>query len=120
MLTLILKGDTFGDVFKNIYFNFMHLCTCIPNFSYPLIHLPIPGSLPIAQWVSTPNYTSTNQFIEEPYCYVQQVVLRTTVVPWSQDLNLGDAFRAPIYESFKLLDTVRNYQEEQRYFSKDF
>ncbi|KAI4464852.1 sterol regulatory element-binding protein cleavage-activating protein [Holotrichia oblita] len=83
------------------------------NFNYPLIHLPIPGSLPIAQWVSTPNYTSTNQFIEEPYCYVQQVVLRTAVVPWSQDLNLGDAFRAPIYESFKLLDTVRNYQEEQ-------
>lgn len=70
--------------------------------------------MPVAQWVSTPNYTSSSQFIEKPWCYVQQVVLRIAVVPWSSDLNLGDAFRAPMYEAFKLLDTVRNYQEDQR------
>ena len=34
------------------------------------------------------------------------------MLPWGPDLNLGDAFRAPLYEAFKLLEMVRNYQDE--------
>lgn len=33
-------------------------------------------------------------------------------MPWGPDLALGDAFRAPLYEAFKLLEVVRNYQNE--------
>lgn len=46
---------------------------------------------------------------------MQQVVLRTAVIPWEQNLTIGDAFRAPLYESFKLLDIVRNFEEPERY-----
>lgn len=48
----------------------------------------------------------------QPFCYIQQVVLKSTVLPWGPELHLGDAFRAPLYEAFKLLDVVRNYQDE--------
>ncbi|KAJ8926743.1 hypothetical protein NQ314_020860 [Rhamnusium bicolor] len=49
----------------------------------------------------------------QPFCYVQQVVLRVGVLPWESDLTLGDAFRAPLYEAFKLLEVVRNYQDRE-------
>jgi hypothetical protein len=43
-----------------------------------------------------------------------QVVMRTTVSPWTEDLVLTDAFRAPLVEVFKLLEVIRNYQLENR------
>lgn len=43
--------------------------------------------------------------------YVQQVVLRTGVVPWAEDLSLSDAFRGPLYEVFNLLEIIQNYQD---------
>ncbi|XP_022907413.1 sterol regulatory element-binding protein cleavage-activating protein [Onthophagus taurus] len=80
--------------------------------SYPLINFPLPGSLPVGLWQTSPNYTS-GQPPEPPWCYVQQVILRIAVVPWADELVLTDAFRAPLYESFKLLETVRNYQNDE-------
>lgn len=49
-----------------------------------------------------------------PFSYIQQVTMRIGVVPWEEDLKLADAFRGPLYEVFKLLDVVRNYQDESR------
>lgn len=47
----------------------------------------------------------------EPFIYVQQVVLRTQVVPWpAGEMQLSDAFRAPLHEIFKLLETVSNHE----------
>lgn len=43
-----------------------------------------------------------------------QVVMRTAVSPWTEDLVLTDAFRAPLAEVFKLLEVIRNYQLENR------
>ncbi|XP_045470595.1 sterol regulatory element-binding protein cleavage-activating protein isoform X1 [Harmonia axyridis] len=74
---------------------------------YPLLNFPLPGNTPIQ--VQATNVTGNNQF--QPFCYVQQLVLRVAVMPWESHLTLGDAFRAPLYESFKLLDAVRNYEE---------
>ncbi|KAL3283167.1 hypothetical protein HHI36_006319 [Cryptolaemus montrouzieri] len=74
---------------------------------YPLINLPIPGNVPIQ--LHAANVTGNHEY--QPFCYVQQLVLRVAVMPWESHLTLGDAFRAPLYESFKLLDAVRNYEE---------
>lgn len=59
--------------------------------------------------------TSFDKFSDQPWCYIQQVIIKTAVIPWSEDLHIGDAFRAPLYEAFKLLDVVRNYQDPRRY-----
>ncbi|KAJ8916296.1 hypothetical protein NQ315_016437 [Exocentrus adspersus] len=74
---------------------------------FPLVNLPFPGKAPEV-FTTTKNLTEGQQ----PFCYVQQVVLRVGVLPWEEDLTLGDAFRAPLYEAFKLLEVVRNYQDK--------
>jgi hypothetical protein len=45
--------------------------------------------------------------------YVQQVVLRVGVMPWTEDLTLMDAFRGPLYEVFNLLEIIQNYQHPE-------
>lgn len=50
---------------------------------------------------------------ETSVLYVQQVVLRIGVMPWSEDLTLMDAFRGPLYEVFNLLEIIRNYQHPE-------
>ncbi|XP_034479514.1 sterol regulatory element-binding protein cleavage-activating protein [Drosophila innubila] len=57
------------------------------------------GSLPWAQ--------------SNPALYVQQITLRVSVLPWSDEMQLMDAFRAPLYEVFKLLEIVRNHQSSE-------
>ncbi|KAH8372904.1 hypothetical protein KR009_007686 [Drosophila setifemur] len=44
------------------------------------------------------------------FFYVQQITLRASVLPWTEGMQLMDAFRAPLYEVFKLLEIVRNHQ----------
>lgn len=58
------------------------------------------GSLPWAQ--------------SSPALYVQQIALRVSVLPWSDEMQLMDAFRAPLYEVFKLLEIVRNHQSSEK------
>lgn len=50
----------------------------------------------------------------EPFIYVQQVVLRSQVVPWhTGDMRLTDAYRGPLHEIFKLLETVSNHEHTE-------
>lgn len=65
------------------------------NFSSSL--LPSPSSLPWAR-------------AEPPFVYVQQVILRSVVLPWKEDLALTDAFRGPLFEVFKLLEIINNHE----------
>ncbi|XP_054005526.1 sterol regulatory element-binding protein cleavage-activating protein [Hylaeus anthracinus] len=77
---------------------------------YPLVNLPMPGNAPrtvINHTVVPENNTENSAF------YVQQVVLRTAVVPWTEDLTLMDAFRGPLYEVFNLLEIIQNYQHPE-------
>lgn len=50
----------------------------------------------------------------DPFIYVQQIALRSCVTPWSNDLTLTDAYRGPLNEIFKLLEIVRNHEDENR------
>ena len=79
-------------------------CSC------PLVNLPMPGNAPkilINDTVLPVNDTETSVL------YVQQVVLRIGVMPWSEDLTLMDAFRGPLYEVFNLLEIIQNYQHPE-------
>ncbi|XP_049292786.1 sterol regulatory element-binding protein cleavage-activating protein isoform X1 [Anopheles funestus] len=48
----------------------------------------------------------------DPLLYVQQIIMRTSVVPWEEDLLLTDAFRGPLYEVFKLVEIIRNHEDQ--------
>ncbi|XP_067004981.2 sterol regulatory element-binding protein cleavage-activating protein isoform X2 [Anabrus simplex] len=91
---------------------------------YPLLNLPLPGNVP-QQLLGNLSVRGYNNSIREtgemqiprwysgqPLVYVQQVVIKTAVCPWTEDMVLTDAFRAPLAEVFKLLEVVRNYQHE--------
>lgn len=49
-----------------------------------------------------------------PILYVQQITLRSSVLPWTEDMQLMDAFRAPLYEVFRLLEIVRNHETTEK------
>lgn len=44
--------------------------------------------------------------------------MRSMVTPWVDDFVPSDAFRGPLSESFKLVDTIRNYQLDNKYLYK--
>lgn len=48
--------------------------------------------------------------MQPPFIYVQQIIMRSIVLPWNQDLLLTDAFRAPLFEAFKLLEIISNHE----------
>lgn len=76
-------------------------------YSSPLVNLPMPGNVPrtiINHTIVPENNTENSVF------YVQQVVLRVGVIPWTEELTLMDAFRGPLYEVFNLLEIIQNYQ----------
>ncbi|XP_065077845.1 sterol regulatory element-binding protein cleavage-activating protein [Ochlerotatus camptorhynchus] len=50
----------------------------------------------------------------DPLLYVQQIIMRSSVVPWEEDLQLTDAFRGPMYEVFKLIEIIRNHEDESK------
>lgn len=84
------------------------VATTILTCWFPLLNLPFPGKAPQYTWTSSLNISGFS-----PFCYVQQVVFKVAVLPWESDLTLGDAFRAPLYEAFKLLEVVRNYEHNE-------
>lgn len=48
--------------------------------------------------------------LEQPFVYVQQIILRSVVLPYSKDLLLTDAFRGPLFEVFKLIEIINNHE----------
>ncbi|XP_076652872.1 SREBP cleavage activating protein [Halictus rubicundus] len=77
---------------------------------YPLVNLPMPGNAPrtIINHTFVPENNTENSVF-----YVQQVVLRAGVIPWTEELTLMDAFRGPLYEIFNLLEIIQNYQHPE-------
>ncbi|XP_057319656.1 sterol regulatory element-binding protein cleavage-activating protein [Microplitis mediator] len=78
---------------------------------YPIVNLPMPGNAP--KVVINTTVTNGSNKSESSLLYVQQVSLRVGVVPWADDLALSDAFRAPLYEVFNLLEIIQNYQDPE-------
>jgi hypothetical protein len=62
--------------------------------------------------ISFPSPSSSHAWarMQPPFIYVQQVLMRSMVLPFSDDLNITDAFRAPLFEVFKLLEIINNHE----------
>ncbi|KAL7307009.1 hypothetical protein TKK_0000758 [Trichogramma kaykai] len=75
---------------------------------YPLVNLPMPGVAPT--YVLNDSINSINSSDSSAF-YVQQITLRSAVVPWDTKLSLSDAFRGPLYEVFNLLEIIQNYED---------
>ncbi|KXJ69369.1 hypothetical protein RP20_CCG027398 [Aedes albopictus] len=43
--------------------------------------------------------------------------MRSSVVPWEDGLQLMDAYRGPLYEVFKLIEIIRNHEDESKTLS---
>ncbi|XP_011494739.1 PREDICTED: sterol regulatory element-binding protein cleavage-activating protein [Ceratosolen solmsi marchali] len=76
----------------------------------PLVNLPMPG---VAPKIVVNNSMGPINGSESPALYIQQVVLRTAVIPWDKDLSLSDAFRGPLFEVFNLLEIIQNYENTE-------
>ncbi|XP_041986621.1 sterol regulatory element-binding protein cleavage-activating protein [Aricia agestis] len=48
---------------------------------------------------------------DKPFLYIHQIIMRIGVSPWNSNLKMWDAFRAPLQEVFRLLETVRNHED---------
>lgn len=86
---------------------------------YPLLNLPMPGNVPQQLFgnLSIQGKNGTDNALPQwlvgpPMVYIQQVIVKTAVCPWTKDMLLTDAFRAPLSEVFKLLEVIHNYQHE--------
>lgn len=49
-----------------------------------------------------------------PILYIQQIMVRASVMPWNDEMHLMDAFRAPLYEIFSLNKIIRNHVSMER------
>lgn len=99
------------------------------------MHIPLPGTIPTKivlpyEEPTSPNtdaspllsnlFQMNNLTFEQPFpwansdpfVYIQQIVLRSSVIPWKRSLLLTDAYRGPLHEVFKLLEIVRNHEDE--------
>ncbi|XP_072931147.1 sterol regulatory element-binding protein cleavage-activating protein [Epargyreus clarus] len=50
---------------------------------------------------------------DKPLLYVHQIIMKIGVSPWNNNLKMWDAFRAPLQEAFRLLETVRNHEDPE-------
>ena len=81
----------------------------------PLLSIPFPGNEPEAVTVSPTNGTESKYQnpsgwrTQDPAFYVQQIIVRSSVHPWTADLGLMDAFRGPLGEIFRVHDQVVSF-----------
>lgn len=120
--------------------NTTNFCFLFYFFSYPLINIPLPGTIPtkivlpfegkyslfgegeknhslVKNIFNINNISYDPSFPwaqSSPILYVQQITLRSSVLPWTEEMQLMDAFRAPLHEVFKLLEIVRNHESKEK------
>lgn len=86
--------------------------------SLPLLSLPLPGNRPQEFIIVKENYSvPPSQGFNDgsdwprwykgpPIAYIQQVIVKSAVVPWSKTLVLTDAYRGPLAEVFSIVDAI--------------
>ncbi|XP_073951659.1 SREBP cleavage activating protein [Choristoneura fumiferana] len=50
---------------------------------------------------------------DKPLLYVQQIIMKIGVSPWNTNLRMWDAFRAPLQEVFRLVETIKNHEDPE-------
>ncbi|CAG0897071.1 unnamed protein product [Darwinula stevensoni] len=95
---------------------------------YPLMKLPLPGRFPKTVTMSVEDFEDFYKALVEnktstdvetwdvpwlkspPLAYIQQVVIKASVSPWTDEMILTDAFRGPLAAAFQLTELVSNFQ----------
>ncbi|CAH2035548.1 unnamed protein product, partial [Iphiclides podalirius] len=107
---------------------------------FPLLNVPLPGNIPtvvnvplqsnvqnqndcvnknclhmdLLKMKNIHNETQKLPYIwvkDKPIFYVHQIIMKIGVSPWTSNLRMWDAFRGPLHEIFRLLETIRNHEE---------
>lgn len=116
---LFCASHPFATIISVIFVVFV---TC-----YPLSNLPLPGNTPIEHRTPKLGFTQgvhshaappdgavdekkPRWFVGEPVAYVQQVVVKSAVSPWSQNLIASDAFRGPLASVFKVIQELESFK----------
>nr|CAH0100202.1 unnamed protein product [Daphnia galeata] len=121
------KGLSIPDRVALLYYKHGLLCSSYPwctiivaiiivlTSCHPLLSLPFPGNEP--EEISFPfpekRISSDLEFgksfqyptrwgTQQPSFFIQQIVVRSSVNPWTSELGMMDAFRGPLGEVFKL------------------
>jgi hypothetical protein len=50
-----------------------------------------------------------------PFAFVQQIIIKSAVIPWNKNLILMDAIRAPLQQAFPVIDFLSSTQFSFRY-----
>jgi hypothetical protein len=48
-----------------------------------------------------------------PAVYIQQVIVKSAITPWTTDLMLSDAFRGPLSLVFNITDALKKFHEKR-------
>ncbi|XP_068620764.1 sterol regulatory element-binding protein cleavage-activating protein [Battus philenor] len=110
---------------------------------FPLLNVPLPGNRPTvinlplhkniqtstdchtknclySDYLKMDNINNETQKLpylwakEKPLFYIHQIILKIGVSPWNSNLKMWDAFRGPLQEVFRLLETIRNHEDETK------
>ena len=125
------KGLSIPDRVALLYYKHGLLCSSYPwctivvaiiivlTSCHPLLSLPFPGnepeevSFPLPEKRISSDLESGKSFqyptrwgTQQPSFFIQQIVVRSSVNPWTSDLGLMDAFRGPLGEVFKMHSEV--------------
>lgn len=125
------KGLSIPDRVALLYYKHGLLCSSYPwctiivaiiivlTSCHPLLSLPFPGNEPEEVTFPLPNkgmlsdlelgksfQYPTRWGTQQPSFFVQQIVIRSSVIPWTSALGLMDAFRGPLSEVFRIHSDV--------------
>lgn len=78
--------------------------TCYPVLNYDGFRIYAPSSSSSFQYHQT----------VPPHAIVQQIIVKSAVIPWESNLILMDAVRAPLAQVFSLLEFVSNFRIEKQ------
>ncbi|XP_041104077.1 sterol regulatory element-binding protein cleavage-activating protein-like isoform X2 [Polyodon spathula] len=97
---------------------------CILACCYPLLKLPLPGTVPEEYTTAVRDYSPPpsdpqapqrdpsdrpDWYVGPPVAYIQQVLVKAVVSPWDQSLIPVDIFRSPLAQVFQLVEEIRNH-----------
>ena len=137
------RGLSIPDRVAQIYYKHGLLCSSYPWRTIavailivlvscqPLLGMPFPGNEPEEITVlpansphsdinSQPESAAPTKYrnpsrwrTQDPAFYIQQIVIRSSVHPWTRDLGLMDAFRGPLGEIFKVYNEIVSFHSTQ-------
>lgn len=132
------KGLSIPDRVELLYYKHGLSCSSYPWWTivaaiiivltsiYPLLSMPFPGNEPEEVSIfpleesnsdsltsSPKNLYPSRWRAQQPAFYIQQIMIRSSVYPWTEDLGLMDAFRGPLGEVFQIHNEIISFHSSK-------